>query len=575
MSVRRLLQSAWVLLLILFPVVSSAQLGLNEGAASAQSPAVFARFARRKGRAHPAFYGAATVDLHNFKASGSTLFTQGQTTAGSTNVVLAGPIDFANGEGIEIDHVGPPCVINRTYCANLIPTAPAVVPQGTAGRRRYDYFCQYVSPWTSIADPGGGITPKGRVATVFNGSALLSQTAYNQVTCATQPGAAAYLPWRSTDGGVTWQALPMSYGPVLNDRGYEPAIYQGNGLPDWRSGGSNVLDPNWVPASPNTSALADNFVSTIQAGAGTTRLTLGSAPQVTLTTARIHHSDDQAFAAADRAAYLTNLDVPRTVLTVPIGRYNLYSTFNYHTEIVGVPGAFITWYNGMDSVPAPSVLVSYALGDALEAAPDGGFESGLGIQQLAVTHQMRVGATLGSMGNFGGAVEDVVLVGSQYGYNDHGLGTDNGAHFSHGAISNVEVGVNFTTASAVEFDDFYVMGVNDNRRAPYEMHVGFECNGAINMLSFRDVTIWALSDGGIGLDRCEPFTSINLQLGYVFTPGVPTTGVKTASSISPGSVEDVMINTQWLDPGMTQADNPASVRIVSDSCGLLPLPFGE
>jgi hypothetical protein len=380
-------------------------------------------------------------------------FTSGSTQKNGNQVTLAEPIDFANSQGVEINHAGPPCVLHQIPCEKIKTAAPKITPHGETGSTRYDYRCEYVSPWKSLNDPGGGLTRAGTSAHITNGHAKLTEVNYNTVSCPRQAGAGAYLFWRSTDSGVSWTPLPVYHDSTFNDFGYYPPAYQSNGIPYWQSGGKEVQVPVWVPDRPNEITLADNYVGTILSGAGTKSLRVSPNTSSSVTESRAYigranvwHSDDQALFNANAAALNRAAKLPFLDLFFPYGKYVLFSPFTYNVTLHGVSGAEESWFNGITSEPGSSVIVSYAIGNALTAASGGltgNYTNGYGVSSLIVLHMVRVGAALGAGGNFGGRVYDFILAGGQFGYCDYGWGSDTGAAFDSGVVTGIEEGISF------------------------------------------------------------------------------------------------------------------------------------
>lgn len=239
--------------------------------------------------------GLVTYGVSNL--SGSAQSTTANCASGNTTVALAGAIDFANGQGISLEHCG------ATF-SGAVPTGLAVAStgatfQGPAGATTYSYQ-------VACVDDAGGVGAATTPVTIANGAATLgaisqtSQTlAYNKVSWTTTCPAVAV--WRN-QASAGYQLLG-----VFTDTGLGTQIYD--------AGFPTVTIP-WLPATPPASALNDRLVTTIASGAGTTSIVVAAAPSNATTGSYARHDDG--------AALLTYLGSTANAVLLP-GTYNFGS----------------------------------------------------------------------------------------------------------------------------------------------------------------------------------------------------------------------------------------------------------
>jgi hypothetical protein len=331
-----------------------------------------------------------------YGASGSSQSTTGNCTRGSTTVPLSGSgaIDFVNGQGVAIPFCGASPTVTK-------PSTIRVVPQGTTGSTTYSYS-------VATFDAGGGNSGYGTLsASTATGNATLSGTNYNAIYFSPAAGARAYALIGRANGSPTllqylpWEESTTSYTGAMATRTSNFVIINlgGAGLvfyPLWfvtltgcsdptfngtfqvtnttGSGGGTfgysqtsanstatgctvTVDPTFFdfgttfPHPNNTgvgfSATPDIFVSSIASGAGTTTLTLTTAPSRTEAGATVYHDDTAAWKAVIRAA-AASTPAPGLNNAAPLhcsnGTYVLSSDLNvssgFTLEGPGVPWLF-------------------------------------------------------------------------------------------------------------------------------------------------------------------------------------------------------------------------------------------
>lgn len=204
------------------------------------------------------------ISVKDFGASGSNQTTTGTTTAASTTLTLAAALDFEDKHGIRINHAG-------AAFATDPPTALTVTPTGTTGATTYTY---QIASLDSDGGVGAAITS---VATA-TGNATLSATNYNALSWtapASGPAPTAYAVYGRIAGSLA--LIGIASTTSFND-----------------VGAAAIAAPDWLPSTPQASALADWLLTTIASGAGTTALTLAAAATTAITGQTVLHEDSGA-----------------------------------------------------------------------------------------------------------------------------------------------------------------------------------------------------------------------------------------------------------------------------------------
>lgn len=245
--------------------------------------------------------GATTPQIYG--ASGSIQNTTGTISASSSTLTLTSAIDFANGQGIRINHAGATFTIPQ-------PTSLTVTPTGTAGSTAYQYTIASI-------DAAGGVGATITAVSTSTGNATLSTTNYNALSWTAAAGATGYVVYGNKSGSLVPYTIVT--GTTFRDTG------EGQALPSI---------PDWVPTSaPVASALADWLITTVSSGGGTTTLTLAATATNAVTSGYVIHSDTAALQSAINAAETGS----GGTLYIPTGTYPLESllTINNHIFIRG------------------------------------------------------------------------------------------------------------------------------------------------------------------------------------------------------------------------------------------------
>ncbi len=198
--------------------------------------------------------------------SGSGAETTGTITSASTSLSIASESDFANGDGIRINHAGASFAINDV-------TSLSVSPQGTTGATSYAYT-------VATLNSAGGVGKSVTNATISNGNASLTSTNFNRITWVTPTGTApaAYAVYGREAGSLVLLAI-IPFGVNFFDD----------------IGGAALTAPDWLPTAPQTSAsLSDWLITIIASGAGTTSLVLSDAAGTSATSQFVTHDDTEA-----------------------------------------------------------------------------------------------------------------------------------------------------------------------------------------------------------------------------------------------------------------------------------------
>lgn len=215
--------------------------------------------------------GTDSLSLSGFNASGSAQTTTGGMSASSAILTLSSALDFQNGQGICVFHVGPATSVQQ-------PTGASATPVGLTGSTTYNYT-------VASCDGNGGV---GTVIATFQtttGTATLSRTQYvnyNQLT------------WTPPASGP----VPAIYA-VYGDRGLGGALVLigVTSAPNFQDIGDTGWDnpcPYWVPLSPPNAPLAQSLITSVVSGGGTTSLTLAAAATTAGTGVTVIHDDTVA-----------------------------------------------------------------------------------------------------------------------------------------------------------------------------------------------------------------------------------------------------------------------------------------
>jgi len=246
-------------------------------------------------------------------------------------VTLAGGITYSGGatSGLAVSVSGTTITVTISAPAtstgaseptsnttSTTPTAPTVTAAGTTGTTSWAYAL-------ALIDGQGGVTPASPATTITNGNATLSPTNYNAVTWPAVSAAGIIL-YRTTAGGTpnTTGVIGIVAGASLHDTGLGP-----------------FTPPTGIPASPSSTAAGAPLVATIQAGAGTTTLTLSQAASTSVSGATVYHDDTAALqGAASQGGW--NF--------IPPGTYNVSSTISLDQPGTVLAGAdqTVKWFPG-------------------------------------------------------------------------------------------------------------------------------------------------------------------------------------------------------------------------------------
>ena len=263
---------------------------------------------------------ANPVNVKTLGASGSAQTTTGSIYAGSKILRLSAPIDFKNGQGIEIADAGqlPRITAPRTL---------SIKPTGAPGSTNYTYA-------VAALDGNGGITV-AVTASISTGNSRLSRTNNNQLSVGNVPNAKAYLWWRIASGGTpsTTGFLAMTYGTHYRDQGHAIST-----------------PPFGFPGAPPSRPVGGPLITKITGGAGSSKLILADTARSTVTSATIIHDDSAALQKA------FDLGGP---IYLPPGTYNIAKSLvipNSNTDIFGA-GIYKTIVS--NNITRPNDFYSY------------------------------------------------------------------------------------------------------------------------------------------------------------------------------------------------------------------------
>ena len=221
--------------------------------------------------------------------SGSAQNTTGTIGASSHSLTLALAKDFANGEGIRVNHAGAAFTLNT-------PTGLTVAPFGTTGSTTYQYKIASV-------DGAGGVGAVTSSAQTTTGNATLSATNGNLISWTAPSGTApaGYAVYKNISG--TYQLIGVTADGEVGflDYGYT-------------TGSFPFVD--WVPATAPASSVADALVTTVSSGGASTSLTLAGASITAATSQGVYHDDGAAISTAISA---------NASITLPAGTFYVAS----------------------------------------------------------------------------------------------------------------------------------------------------------------------------------------------------------------------------------------------------------
>lgn len=221
-------------------------------------------------------------------ASGSGAATTGTISATSTSLALTSALDFANGQGIRINHAG-------TSYAGAQPSGLAISQVGTAGSTTYSYT-------VAAMDAAGGVSRSITAVNTTTGNATLNSSHYNHLAWSAAASSIGYAVYGRSGGSLT--LLGMTANLTFDDQG------------------NNATPADWVPtAAPSANSAADWLLTTISSGAGTTALTLANAASNGATTQYVAHDDTGSLQTA-----LTKAATTGAVLQLPCGTFDISST---------------------------------------------------------------------------------------------------------------------------------------------------------------------------------------------------------------------------------------------------------
>jgi hypothetical protein len=196
-------------------------------------------------------YSVPFVNAASYGVGGSIQTTNGAITSGTRALTLASAIDFANAQGIRINHAGAAFTLGS-------PSGLTVTPKGAGGTTIWNY--QIAS-----LDGAGGIGAAITAVSTGGGNSTLSTSNYNAISWTAPGGTAplAYALYRSKGSGTALVLVAIVFGTTYNDYG---------GNLTGPEGGYGI--PDWTPTSPLTASLNDWLLTSIASGAGTTSVTL-------------------------------------------------------------------------------------------------------------------------------------------------------------------------------------------------------------------------------------------------------------------------------------------------------------
>lgn len=296
------------------------------------------------------------ISIADFGGIASTTTTTCSMSASSTTASLGAAVDFVNGQGFRCTHAGAAFALNA-------PTAASATPTGTPGSTTYVYTIAAV-------DAAGGV-----------GAAI--------ATFQTTTG-------NATLGAVNYNALAWSAPTGTTPAGY--AVYRASTLIGFAGstsfadqGQANAISQDWLPTSPPGAALADDLVTTIVSGAGTTSLTLANAAATAASGQTASHDNTAALQACVASGVKCFLP-PGTYNVAGSGGYGVVLPTNVSTEIEGSGRGTASNPAGIAaSSPGTTLFATHAL-TALISSSSAVFSRGHHIRDLTldgagVTHR--------------------------------------------------------------------------------------------------------------------------------------------------------------------------------------------
>ena len=272
------------------------------------------------------------IDPRAWNMSASNQSTTGNLPASSPLLTLASAKDFANNQGIRINHAGAAFGLNQ-------PTSCTATPGGTPGTTTYQYEIAAI-------DAAGGVGAATATFQTSTGNATLSVLNYISIACAAPSGTApaGYAVYRYTGSAYTLVGFISNSVPTYYDMGY---------------GVSAVGAPDYVPTTAPTGSLADWLVTTIASGGGTNSLTLATAGLTTATAAGVYHDDTAAFNVAVSQAQLSN----DNSLFIPPGTINVTGLVPISSSGFRMEG--FGWNSIVNRINPTGDLFAYSVGKVL------------------------------------------------------------------------------------------------------------------------------------------------------------------------------------------------------------------
>lgn len=243
-------------------------------------------------------------------ASGSNENTTANCVASSTTVALTAAEDFANGQGISLEHCGATFTGATPTGLTVVPNTGIVSTPTNTTTYSYRIAC---------LDAAGGVGAAIAATTITNGDATLGRiviadryAAFNTVSWTTSCAGVAL--WKSISGGAFHLvgAFGGGAGSTVDDAGL-----------------AQVTIP-WIPDTPTTAPLNDRLLTSIVSGAGTVSIVTAVAPSASVTGALARHDDTAAL-----VTYLASTPVA----VIPAGTFNVEGVSPPSTSTSMVGGA--------------------------------------------------------------------------------------------------------------------------------------------------------------------------------------------------------------------------------------------
>ena len=294
-----------------------------------------------------------TISVLDYGAAGSNTTTTGTISASSSSLSLAAAVDFANSQGIRVNHAGTAFTLNP-------PTSLNVTPTGATGSTHYQYQIASI-------DSAGGVGAAITAVATTTGNATLNATNYNALSWTAASGTApiAYAVYGKVSGTMT--LLAVVAGTSWNDTGV-----------------TTITGPDWIPATP-TSAQADWLITRIVSGGGTTSLVLASTATTAASSQVVAHDDTSAISAALTAASTPTVVTPGGTISrggrvyFPAGIYNTSSTVTIPARLMLLGDGYGTYYGGSTNSAAATLIRGNFDGIVFSAPNDGFTISNMGM----------------------------------------------------------------------------------------------------------------------------------------------------------------------------------------------------